>query len=152
MQFNGPLEPIDDFLARGAAPKLVTLGQGDVPLIPVLSRFLDEMTVVTFLRTADHVAGAARQCDVSFRAVLTLTGQALALAAMLGVVIVLLEAPLAKVHCRKKAGNVGNSVKVAKSFVVHQVQIEDGPVLVLVVGDQDKFVAQRRRHDRHPNL
>ena len=98
------------------------------------------------------MAGAARQGDVSFRAVLALAGQALALAAMLGVGIVLLEAPLAKVHCRKEAGNVGNGVKVAKSFVIHQVQIEDGPVLVLVVGDPDKLVAQRRRHDRHPNL
>jgi len=57
-----------------------------------------------------------------------------------------------KYTAEKKAGDVGNGVKVAKSFVVHQVQIEDGPVLGRVVGDPDKLVAQRRRHDRHPIL
>ena len=128
------------------------MGQSDIALVPVFSGFLHLVPLKTIQGATRHVTRFTSHDVIHFRAVLTFTGQARDLATVYRIGIVRYEAPLAKLYGGKETGDAGYDVKMTNPFVIHQIQTHEGPFLVLVVRNTNKFVTQRRRYYSNANL
>ena len=145
----GPFFPVDDFLAGRTSPVFLALGL--LHLFPVLGCRGRHVPLETGQGATDHVAFAARHRGIGFWAVGGFTGEARRGAAVFGIVVVLFETPLAKVVGAEEASDTDDGVEVTDPFGVDQVQVDQGPVLVLVVRDSHELIAQGGRYHRDPD-
>lgn len=65
---------------------------------------------------------------------------------MLGIRAILFETFLTEVDGAEETRYVYDTVEMAQSFMVHQIQIKDRPVFVLIVRDPNKLTEGSRYH------
>ncbi len=105
------------------------------------------MTLVAFDRSTRHIAFAAVDRRVRFQTIVRLTHDTICFARVCLSVVVMFEAPIAKILGAEEARYAGNGVKVV---VVYQVNVDTWTIGLTWIGN--KLVSESGADHHHTNI